>query len=74
VGEKISIGLRGQKRPYAKPPHYLAEKQLSELKVEIVAKYQTKNGTHLITKPFNPNLFNGEFGEIKKDALMLLDY
>lgn len=52
----------------------LVEKHLSELKVEVICKYETKNGVHIITKPFNPNLFNNEFGEIKKDALLLLDF
>lgn len=47
---------------------------LEEIGVEIIVSYETKNGYHIITKPFNPNLFNSEFGEIKKDALLLLDY
>ncbi len=51
-----------------------AEEHLADLKVEIVAKYLTKNGMHIITKPFNPNLFKKGFGEIKKDALLLLDF
>ena len=50
------------------------EKHLSTIEAEIICKYETKNGIHLITKPFNPNLFNNEFGEIKKDALLLLDF
>lgn len=52
----------------------LVEKHLKEIGVEIVSKYQTKNGVHVITKPFNPNLFNSEFGEIKKDGLLLIDF
>ncbi len=50
------------------------EEHLKNIGVEIVMKYPTKNGVHIITKPFNPNLFNSEFGEVKKDALLLLDY
>jgi hypothetical protein len=52
----------------------LVERHLERLKVEVVAKYLTKNGVHIITKPFNPNQFHSEFGEIKKDALLLLDF
>ena len=47
---------------------------LKEIGAEIIESYETKNGYHVITKAFNPNLFNSEFGEIKKDALLLLDY
>ena len=47
---------------------------LREIGVEIILKYPTRNGVHIITEPFNPNDFNGEFGEVKKDALLLLDY
>lgn len=50
------------------------KEHLLEIKVEVVCMYKTKNGLHVITKPFNPNLFNNEFGEIKKDALLLLDF
>ena len=41
---------------------------------DVVLHYRTKNGYHIITKPFNPNLFNKTIGEIKKDALLLLDF
>jgi len=41
---------------------------------DVVLHYKTKNGYHIITKPFNPNLFNKEFGELKKDALLLLSF
>lgn len=34
--------------------------------------YKTKNGYHIISQPFNPNLLAGV--EIKKDGLILLDY
>jgi len=50
------------------------EEHLKKIGAEIIKKYQTKNGVHIITKPFNPSLFNGKFGEIKKDALLLLSY
>lgn len=52
----------------------LVEQHLKEIRVEIIVKYPTKNGVHIVTKPFNPNLFQNEFGEIKKDALLLLSY
>jgi len=52
----------------------ILDEHLKDIGAEVVAKYPTKNGIHIITKPFNPNLFNSEFGEIKKDALLLLDY
>ena len=52
----------------------IIENHLKEIKAEVILKYPTKNGIHIITEPFNPNLFNNEFGEIKKDALLLLDY
>jgi len=41
---------------------------------EIVKQYPTKNGWHIITKPFNPTEFNCKGVEIKKDALLLLDF
>lgn len=50
------------------------EEHLEKIGVKIILKYPTKNGFHIITEPFNPNLFNHEFGEVKKDALLLLDY
>lgn len=40
---------------------------------EILKIYKTKNGWHVVTKPFNPALYKGE-GEIKKDGLILLKY
>jgi len=40
----------------------------------VILHYKTKDGYHLITEPFNPNEWNKELGEIKKDALLLLDY
>jgi len=49
---------------------------------ELIKKYKTKNGYHLIVKPFNPNLIKsyGNDGHIytdvsiEKDGLILLDY
>ena len=50
------------------------DQYLEDIKVKVLLKYPTKNGWHIITEPFNPALWNGNFGEIKKDALLLLDY
>jgi len=52
----------------------IVENHLKEIGVKIILKYPTKNGIHIITEPFNPNLFNSEFGEIKKDGMLLLSY
>ncbi len=41
---------------------------------DVVWHYKTKNGYHIIAKPFNPNDLKENFGEIKKDALLLLDF
>ncbi len=49
-------------------------KKLAELDIEILDVFKTKNGYHILTKPFNPNLFTIENVEIKKDAMLLLDY
>ena len=51
-----------------------ARKNLKEINAEIIYEYPTKNGTHIITKPFNPSLFNSNFGEVKKDSLMLISF
>lgn len=40
----------------------------------IIKQYGTKNGWHIITKPFNPALVGDIGSKIKKDALLLLDY
>lgn len=46
---------------------------LQRLQVEIVDSYRTKNGWHIITKPFNPNTF--KYPEIiNKDGQLLLSY
>jgi len=52
----------------------MVENHLKEIGVKTILQYPTKNGTHIITEPFNPNDFNSEFGEIKKDGLLLLDF
>ena len=41
---------------------------------DVLLHYKTKNGYHLITKPFNLELLDKEYGEIKKDGLILLSY
>lgn len=48
-------------------------KHCAELGVEILKPYKTKNGWHVIVKPFNPSLWK-HTSEIKKDALILLDF
>lgn len=45
-----------------------------EESTDVIWHYKTKNGYHIITKPFNPNDLKENFGEIKKDGLMLLDF
>ena len=49
-----------------------ALQKCAELEIEILKAYKTKNGWHIITKPFNPSIWT--LCEIKKDALILLDY
>lgn len=39
---------------------------------KILFDYPTKNGRHLVTKPFNPNLVQGV--EINSDGMLLLSY
>lgn len=51
-----------------------AKRLLEELKVKIIFTYLTKNGSHIITEPFNPTLWDKELGEIKKDSLLLISY
>jgi predicted metal-binding protein len=50
------------------------EELLKKLEINILFKYLTKNGWHIITKPFNPALWNNKFGEIKKDSLLLISF
>jgi hypothetical protein len=48
---------------------------LKEIGQEAVTYYDTKNGFHIITNPFNPALLKlPENCELKKDAMMLLAY
>lgn len=47
--------------------------EMEKIKVQEIKRYRTKNGWHIIVKPFNLSLWKGP-GEIKKDALILLDY
>lgn len=50
-----------------------ALEECARLNIDILKTYKTKNGWHFITKPFNPNLWTHS-SEVKKDALILLDY
>lgn len=54
--------------------HSVIQNKLKEVNSEEVIHYQTKNGWHYVVKPFNPNLWDKNLGEIKKDALLLLDF
>jgi len=47
--------------------------RIAELKIEEVMRYKTKNGWHVVVKPFNPGLWEHK-SEIKKDPLVLLAY
>lgn len=50
-------------------------KKLDFLQVQIVDHYTTKNGQHIITGPFNPNLLEDWMKALlHKDALMLWSY
>jgi hypothetical protein len=65
-----------------------SEEYLARIKSEVLAhttlikEYKTKNGYHLIVRPFNPNLIKSyskdghiyEDVSLKKDDLVLLDY
>ena len=42
--------------------------------VEIVKQYRTKNGWHVVTKPFNRSLYPFGFGGVRVDGLLLLSY
>lgn len=52
----------------------LLHRELSKIGVEIFKEYPTKQGTHIITAPFNPGLVNIEDVSVQKDALLLLDF
>ncbi len=47
---------------------------LARIGVEIVMQYKTKNGWHVLTKPFNPGLFTVKDVGINKDGLLLLSF
>lgn len=47
---------------------------IGEAGAEIIMQYKTKNGWHIVSKPFNPNTFSVPGVEIKKDGLLLLAY
>ena len=48
---------------------------LKENNIEVFHKYETPNGIHVITKPFNPRLLSHiKKVEVKKDGLLLLHY
>lgn len=54
--------------------HGNALKWLAENKVDIILLRATKNGWHIITKPFNPTQYPKDAGEIKKDGLLCVSY
>ena len=47
---------------------------IAQAGAKIIMQYATKNGWHIVSEPFNPNLFNVPGVEIKKDGLLLLSY
>jgi len=51
----------------------IALQRIAELDIEEVMRYRTKNGWHIVVKPFNLELWQS-VGEVKKDPLLLLDY
>ena len=51
-----------------------ALKECEELNIEIVKSYRTKNGWHLVVRPFNRTLWPVSIGEVKDDGLLLLSY
>jgi hypothetical protein len=50
------------------------DQYIQKIGVKEILRYDTKNGVHILTEPFNPSLWNSEFGEIKKDALLLISF
>ena len=49
--------------------------RLDEINAEILTDYKTKNGWHIVTKPFNPELVSGiKDVTVAKDALILLKF
>jgi hypothetical protein len=49
---------------------------LTGARINIIYQYPTKNGTHVITEPFNPNIIKNIYPEIgiSKDGLILLSF
>lgn len=50
---------------------------LNACNIDIILKYQTPNGWHYITEPFNPAIISNsdiDSCEVKKDALLLLNW
>lgn len=47
--------------------------KINDLGLEEVLRYKTKNGWHIVVKPFNPALW-GNPEQVKKDPLLLLSY
>ena len=46
--------------------------EMGDLSIEEIYRKSTRNGWHVVTKPFNPQIWKG-VAEIKKDGLILLD-
>jgi len=46
----------------------------NEKTIDIILKYKTKNGWHIVTSPFNPMLVNWPDCTVVVDGLLLLDY
>jgi hypothetical protein len=44
--------------------------QVKQIESDIIFEYRTRNGFHIITRPFNPDIIKGV--EIKKDALLAI--
>ena len=47
---------------------------LAENNIHIYRKYQTKNGWHILTEPFNSALLKPEIADLQKEGLMLIAY
>lgn len=42
--------------------------------IEIMKQYKTKNGWHIVVKPFDRTTWDNTLGEVKNDGLLLLSY
>jgi len=51
-----------------------ALKRVAEHNIEVLKLYKTKNGWHIVVKPFNRTLWDEKLGEVKNDGLLLLSY